>query len=126
MIQRIRCYFGKHLPRVSEFVELGWWYQAGHRIDGDSVLVWAEIWIQGAYQRRCPCCHDTRRRSADAVSEEITLRVPRVEWEKKTLPYAYFGEDGPKHLKVSELGAQFERVPYSIRKEQVNENPEAL
>lgn len=117
MIQRIRCYFGKHLPRVSEYIELGWWYQAGHRVEGDFVLVWAEIWEQRAHQRRCPCCNDRTRSNADAVAEEITLRVPLTEWEKKTLPYAYFGEDGPKHLKVSELGARFERVSAALREE---------
>lgn len=115
MIQRIRCYFGKHLPRVSELVELGWWYQAGHRVEGDFVLVWAEIWLQRMHRRRCPCCRDSVSNGADKVAEEITLRVPLIEWEKKPLAFAYFGEDGPKRLKVSELGARFERVPASLR-----------
>lgn len=117
MLQRIRCYFGKHLPRLSELVELGRWYQAGHRIEGDSVLVWAEVWIQQIHRRRCPGCSDAESTTADELSEEITLRVPLVEWEKNKLPYAYFGENGPMRLKVSELGARFERVPYTTREE---------
>ena len=117
MLQRICCYFGKHLPRVVNYSTFGWWYQGGHQEDGDSVLVWAEVWEQRTRSSVCPCCLVGTHTNADHVAKEFTLRIPRAEWERTNNSYAYFTNSPTNRLMISELGSQFDRVPASLREE---------
>lgn len=117
MIQRIRCYFGKHLPSVTEHSAIGWSYGCGFKEDRGWVQVWAEVWDHRLVVLRCPCCRGGSSDRSTTRVAEITLLVPRPVWEKNNKAYLYFIEDGARNIYTSELGARFERIPATLREE---------
>lgn len=115
MIQRIRCYFGKHLPMVTEHRSIGWWYEGGYQEEGDWVLVWAETWNHRRLISRCPCCRASSGVTNNSLIKGITLRVPLLHWVKHNRFFLYFTENAEGNISVSEMGARFEEVAHVER-----------